>query len=149
MKKGQIYYSDIFKRKLVVTWISADETMVHYVGDDGFVVEGRYEKNPKDMKLIAEYPDWKDAIKSKEFNNKEMWIPLSKIGQDIIDFDLIPADEFLECVKAQGFVDDDGDGYPVIKSEDGTLLYKDEGVYPSEIENKEKLDFDFVAWFNK
>lgn len=149
MKKGQIYYSDIFKRKLVVTWISADETRVHYVGDDGFVVEGRYEKNPKDMKLVAEYSDWKDAIKSKEFNNKEIWIPLSKLGQGIIDFDLIPSDEFLECVRAQGFVDDDGDGYPVIKSEDGTLLYKDECVYPSEIENKEKLDFDFVAWFNR
>lgn len=82
------------------------------------------------------------------FEAEEEWIPLSELGHIGTDFDLIPSNEFLNCVKAQGFIDDDGDGYPVI--DNGTLLYnKKKSVYPSEIQNKDKLDFDYVAWFNK
>lgn len=112
-------------------------------------------KDEYDLKSVigkARYPLFEvfDAKIEGVDSEEEEWTPLSKLGRTGIDFDLIPSNEFLDCVKVQGFIDDDGDGYPVIKADDGTFLYnKKKSVYPSEIQNKDKLDFDYIAWFNK
>lgn len=105
------------------------------------------EKEPIDYEPLTEMSC--ENILAEDWEIVDVWCPLSDLGQDGKDFDLIPADEFLECVKVGGFIDDDGNGYPVIKTKEETFLYKDQGIYPSEIIDKEKLDFDFVAWFNK
>ena len=85
-----------------------------------------------------------DALKQiGEINNG--WLPLEKLD----NLDLYPAGEFIQCVECGGFIDDDGWGMPVIKTSSGKFLYKDESVYPSEVLEGKKLDFDYVAWFNK
>lgn len=85
-----------------------------------------------------------DALKQiGEINNG--WLPLEKLD----GLDLYPVKEFIQCVECGGFIDDDGWGMPVIKTSSGKFLYKDESVYPSEVLEGKKLDFDYVAWFNK
>lgn len=84
------------------------------------------------------------------FKMEEEWTPLSELGCNGIDFELFSSNDFLDYVKVQGFVDDDGYGYPIIKADNGTFLYNEKKpVYPSKIQNKNKLDFDYIAWFNK
>lgn len=85
-----------------------------------------------------------DALKQiGEINNG--WLSLEKLD----GLDLYPVKEFIQCVECGGFIDDDGWGMPVIKTSSGKFLYKDESVYPSEVLEGKKLDFDYVAWFNK
>lgn len=149
--KAQIIYSDDREVRLLRKYKYDYEKKYTYdVAIINKVTEEDYYENI--MKKRAVYlghckANIDDLFKTEE---EEEWIPLSELGRIGTDFDLISSNKFLECVKVQGFVDDDGDGYPVIKADDGTLLYnKKKSVYPSEIQNKDKLDFDYIAWFNK
>lgn len=58
-------------------------------------------------------------------------------------------EKFIQNVECGGFIDDDGYDMPVIKTPSGKFLYKNETVYPSEVLEGKKLDFDYAAWFNK
>lgn len=78
-----------------------------------------------------------------EINND--WLPLEKLD----GLDLYSVKEFIQNVECGGFIDDDGCGMPVIKTSSGKFLYKDESIYPSDVLEGKKLDFDYVAWFNK
>lgn len=78
-----------------------------------------------------------------EINNE--WLPLEKLD----NLDLRPVKEFIQEVECGGFIDDDGCGMPVIETLSGRFLYKNEGIYPSEVLEGKKLDCDYVAWFNK
>lgn len=73
------------------------------------------------------------------------WLPLEKLD----DLDLRPVKKFIQEVECGGFIDDDGCGMPVIKTSSGKFLYKNESIYPSDVLEGKKLDFDYVAWFNK
>ena len=70
IKVGQIYNVPYLGGKVVVTWISGDDTEFFCVRQDGFFFKGncRYQDN---YNLIAEYISWKEAVNSKEFKNVE------------------------------------------------------------------------------
>ena len=87
-----------------------------------------------------------EQIKKKK---KICWIPLEHLGVASIDFDLIPVEEFVEGVKMEAYTDYDGNGVPVIKASGDRLLYQDKSVSLDKIVNQKKLNFDFVAWFNR
>lgn len=67
IKVGQIYYSDIWKRNMVVCWRSDDCVRTDFICNDGFVVSERH-LCFDEMELIAEYPTWQEAVNSKAFN---------------------------------------------------------------------------------
>ena len=80
---------------------------------------------------------------------KICWLPLEHLGVASINFDLIPVEEFVEGVKMEAYTDYDGIGVPVIKANGDRLLYQDKSISLDKIIDKKKLDFDFVAWFNR
>ena len=92
-------------------------------------------------------------IKKQEEQIEELkkicWLPLEHLGVASIDFDLIPVEEFVEGVKMAVYTDYDGNGVPVIKASGDRLLYQDKNISLDKIANKKKLNFDFVAWFNR
>ena len=92
-------------------------------------------------------------VKNQEEQIEELkkicWIPLEHLGVASIDFDLIPVEEFVEGVKMEAYTDYDGNGVPVIKASGDRLLYQDKSVSLDKIVNQKKLNFDFVAWFNR
>ena len=92
-------------------------------------------------------------VKKQEEQIEELkkicWLPLEHLGVASIDFDLIPVEEFVEGVKMEAFTDYDGNGVPVIKASGDRLLYQDKSVSLDKIVNQKKLNFDFVAWFNR
>lgn len=49
----------------------------------------------------------------------------------------------------EAYTDYDGNGVPVIKAGGDRLLYQDKSISLDKIANKKKLNFDFVAWFNR
>lgn len=69
IKVGQIYYCNLWKRNMVVSWCSADCERTHFICNDGFVISEKHICFDE-MKLIAEYSTWKEAVNSKEFNEK-------------------------------------------------------------------------------
>lgn len=69
IKVGQIYYSNLWKRNMAVCWRSADYERTHFICNDGFVVSEAHICFDE-MKLIAEYPTWQEAVNSKEFNDE-------------------------------------------------------------------------------
>ena len=70
IKVGQIYNDPCLGGKFVVTWIRADGTEFYSVRNDGFffVSKGLYVDN--NVKLIAEYPTWQEAVNSPEFQER-------------------------------------------------------------------------------
>ena len=92
-------------------------------------------------------------VKKQEEQIEELkkicWLPLEHLGVASIDFDLIPVEEFVEGVKMEAFTDYDGNGVPVIKASGDRLLYQDKSVSLDKIVDQKKLNFDFVAWFNR
>lgn len=73
IKVGQIYELPETKSRVVV--IRAPETKspldwVCFIFDNGYT-ERLWQKTVKELKLIAEYPTWQEAVNSKEFNNVE------------------------------------------------------------------------------
>lgn len=92
-------------------------------------------------------------VKKQEEQIEELkkicWLPLEHLGVASIDFDLIPVEEFVEGVKMEAYTDYDGNGVPVIKASGDRLLYQDKSVLLDKIVNQKKLNFDFVAWFNR
>lgn len=67
IKVGQIYKDNVLKCKGVITWVAMDNSRYFMVRQDGFFFQCTM--FDKDMKLIAEYPTWQEAVNSKEFNN--------------------------------------------------------------------------------
>ena len=92
-------------------------------------------------------------VKQQEEQIEELkkicWLPLEHLGVASIDFDLIPVEEFVEGVKMEAYTDYDGNGVPVIKASGDRLLYQDKSVSLDKIVDQKKLNFDFVAWFNR
>ena len=92
-------------------------------------------------------------VKKQEEQIEELkkicWLPLEHLGVASIDFDLIRVEEFVEGVKMEAYTDYDGNGVPVIKASGDRLLYQDKSVSLDKIVNQKKLNFDFVAWFNR
>ena len=92
-------------------------------------------------------------VKKQEEQIEELkkicWLPLEHLGVASIDFDLIPVEEFVEGVKMEAYTDYDGNGVPVIKASGDRLLYQDKSVSLDKIVDQKKLNFDFVAWFNR
>ena len=92
-------------------------------------------------------------VKKKEEQIEDLkkicWLPLEHLGVASIDFDLIPVEEFVECVKMEAFTDYDGNGVPVIKASGDRLLYQDKSISLDKIVDQKKVNFDFVAWFNR
>lgn len=80
---------------------------------------------------------------------KICWLPLEHLGVASIDFDLIPIEEFIEGVKMEAYTDYDGVGVPVIKVNEDRLLYQDKSISLDKIVDQKKVNFDFVAWFNR
>lgn len=80
---------------------------------------------------------------------KICWLPLEHLGVSSVDFDLIPVEEFVEGIKMEAFTDYDGIGVPVIKASGDRLLYQDKKVSLDKVMDQKKLNFDFVAWFNR
>lgn len=80
---------------------------------------------------------------------KICWFPLEHLGVASIDFDLISVEEFVEGVKMGVYTDYDGNGIPVIKAGGDRLLYQDKRISLDRIVDKKKLNYNFVAWFNR
>lgn len=80
---------------------------------------------------------------------KICWLPLEHLGVASIDFDLIPIEEFIEGVNMEAYTDYDGVGVPVIKVNEDRLLYQDKSISLNKIVDQKKVNFDFVAWFNR
>ena len=99
--------------------------------------------------------DYKNTkmIKKQEEQIEELkeicWLPLEHLGVASIDFDLIPVEEFVEGVKMEAYTDYDGNGVPVIKASGDRLLYQDKNISLDRIIDQKKLNYDFVAWFNR
>ena len=58
-------------------------------------------------------------------------------------------EEFVEGIKMEAFTDYDGIGVPVIKASRDRLLYQDKSISLDKIVDQKKVNFDFVAWFNR
>lgn len=97
----------------------------------------------KNIKMVKKLEEQIEDLK------KICWLPLEHLGVASIDFDLIPVEEFAEGVKMEAYTDYDGVGVPVIKASGDRLLYQDKSISLDKIVDKKKLDFDFVAWFNR
>lgn len=97
----------------------------------------------KNTKMIKKQEEQIEELK------KICWLPLEHLGVSSIDFDLIPATEFIEGVKMEAYTDYDGNGVPVIRASGDRLLYQDKSIALDKIVNQKKLNFDFVAWFNR
>ena len=97
----------------------------------------------KNTKMVKKLEEQIEDLK------KICWLPLEHLGVASIDFDLIPVKEFIEGVKMEAYTDYDGNGVPVIKASGDRLLYQDKNISLDKIIDKKKLDFDFVAWFNR
>lgn len=72
------------------------------------------------------------------------YLPMNE--EDPGGVDLMPLQEFIDCVKCGAFIDYDGSGYYANKLE----YFRDLPARPSEI-FKGIVDskFEYVAWFNK
>ena len=99
--------------------------------------------NYENTKMVKKQEEQIEELK------KICWLPLEHLGVASIDFDLIPVEEFVEGVKMEAYTDYDGNGVPVIKASGDRLLYQDKSVSLDKIVNQKKLNFDFVAWFNR
>lgn len=66
IKVGQIYECTVLGGKVVVTWMREDKTAFNLIRDDGFFFIAK--ELDSDFKFIAEYPTWREAVNSKEFN---------------------------------------------------------------------------------
>ena len=97
----------------------------------------------KNTKMIKKQEEQIEELK------KICWLPLEHLGVASIDFDLIPVTEFVEGVKMEAYTDYDGNGVPVIKASGDRLLYQDKRIELDKIVYQKKLNFDFVAWFNR
>ena len=80
---------------------------------------------------------------------EESWIDVRKLGKEGRDYDLIPADQFLECVKEEGFIDEDGFGVEAMKLGDMIVYCSGKGIRPSEVYDENSLNCDYVIWWNK
>lgn len=80
---------------------------------------------------------------------KICWLPLEHLGVASVDFDLISVEEFIEGIRVEAFTDYDGVGIPVIKASGDRLLYQDKSISLNKIVDQKKVNFDFVAWFNR
>ena len=49
----------------------------------------------------------------------------------------------------EAFTDYDVVGVPVIKASGDRLLYQDKSISLDKIVDQKKVNFDFVAWFNR
>ena len=78
-----------------------------------------------------------------DYKNTKM---VKKLEEQIEDLKKIC---WLEGVKMEAFTDYDGNGVPVIKASGDRLLYQDKNVSLDKIVDQKKLNFDFVAWFNR
>lgn len=58
--------------------------------------------------------------------------------------ELIPIEKFIDYCKNGNFIDDDGDGYLATDKEMTNIA-----VYPSNIKDCKKYNFEYVIWFNK
>lgn len=58
-------------------------------------------------------------------------------------------EEFVEGIKMEAFTDYDVVGVPVIKASGDRLLYQDKSISLDKIVDQKKVNFDFVAWFNR
>ena len=97
----------------------------------------------KNTKMVKKLEEQIEDLK------KICWLPLEHLGVASIDFDLILVGEFVEGVKMEAYTDYDGNGVPVIKASGDRLLYQDKSIPLDKIANQKKLNFDFVAWFNR
>lgn len=73
VRVGQIYELPVTKGRVVV--IRCEETesqfdFVYFIFNDGNV-ERLWKKTVKELKLIAEYPTWQDAVNSPEFKGED------------------------------------------------------------------------------
>lgn len=68
IKVGQIYDSPYLEGKVVITWISGDDTEFFCVRQDGFFFKGIC-RHQGDFSFIAEYPTWQEAVNSEYFKN--------------------------------------------------------------------------------
>lgn len=86
---------------------------------------------------------------SKDITPEVVWKNIKELGKEGKDYDLIPSNEFLQCVECEGFIDEDGFGVEA-KEIDGIIFYCEEKpIHPSEVYKKKKLDCDYVVWWNK
>lgn len=97
----------------------------------------------KNTKMIKKLEEQIEDLK------KICWLPLEHLGVASINFDLIPIEEFIEGIRAEAFTDYDGIGVPVIKASGDRFLYQDKKVSLDKLMNQKKIDFDFIAWFNR
>lgn len=72
IKVGQIYkYTTKPRLRFVITQSYDDETRFDYIHNDGVTYGYVWENDVLyKTKLISEYPTWKEAVNSKEFNNE-------------------------------------------------------------------------------
>lgn len=68
VKVGQVYKVPYLGGNIVITWIRADNCNFNVVRSDGFFFSGS--NIDKDWELIAEYPTWREAVNSQEFNDE-------------------------------------------------------------------------------
>lgn len=97
----------------------------------------------KNTKIVKKQEEQIEELK------KICWFPLEHLGVASIDFDLISVEEFVEGVKMEAYTDYDGVGVPVIKANGDRLLYQDKSISLNKLMNQKKIDFDFIAWFNR
>ena len=69
IKVGQVYNVPHLGGKVVITWISGDNTEFFCVRQDGFFFKGScwYQD---DYNFIAEYKTWQEAVNSPEFKGE-------------------------------------------------------------------------------
>ena len=70
IKVGQIYYDNILKSKVVITWIAMDKSRYYMVRNDGFFFHST-DFLCKDRILIAEYSTWQESVNSPEFKGEK------------------------------------------------------------------------------
>lgn len=97
----------------------------------------------KNTKMVKKLEEQIEDLK------KICWLPLEHLGVSSINFDLIPVEEFIEGIKMEAFTDYDGIGVPVIKTSGDRLLYQDKKVSLDKLMKQKKINFDFIAWFNR
>lgn len=66
VKVGQVYYNEKIEQTLIITCV--DELYCSWITAEGKVCTDTKNWVEKSCSLLAEYPTWREAINSKEFN---------------------------------------------------------------------------------
>jgi hypothetical protein len=113
--------------------------------------ETEYDAAEKQLPFGLSWDEYNEALypfrkKISEASRNYRKVKTPKFIRGVPEYgDVMPLDEFIDCVKSGGFIDYDGYGHYIIDDKETDIT-----IYPSDVKhNAVRDDFKKIVWYNR